>query len=87
MMTLLLIGCKTTNDIKPSIAASQRVEQPADCERVLKNVDISSSALKKGSDFRVLYHRARGSVKLANKTITNGRECIAGQRAAYGVGW
>jgi hypothetical protein len=57
------------------------VSQPADCERVLKEVGLPNEQLK--DDFRVLYFRAKQTIKVANRTIREGRACITNQRILY----
>jgi hypothetical protein len=60
------------------------VNQPDDCERVLQSVN--GAALRKDADFRVLYFRQTVALRIANKTINSGRECIAAQRQHYAKG-
>lgn len=83
MTTLLLTSCAGTASKQPAIAATQRVDQPADCERILQEYPVVQIA--KGADFRALFYRAQDGQVIENSTIRKGRECIAKQRELYGT--
>jgi hypothetical protein len=71
-------ACATSSAIPSSLA----VAIPADCERIL--VPVPVPAVKAGDDLRAAMARGRIALRTANTTIVSGRECVAGQRKAYG---
>jgi hypothetical protein len=59
------------------------VEMPRACETVLR--EIGDPGYGTGNAKSALY-RTRLALKQANETIRKGRECLAGQGAAYAAG-
>lgn len=80
---LLLTNCAGMVASKPSIAASQTVIVPDDCERVLNEQPVVQ--VEKGKDWRALFYRAQDGQKVENSVIRSGRECIANERKLYGA--
>lgn len=79
LVPLVLSGCASFRTEAPP---SARVDQPADCERVLREVD--KPAIKDNDAYDPVLAEHRAALSIANATIKEGRECIAGQREAYG---
>jgi hypothetical protein len=81
---LLLTSCAgLLANKQPSIAVSQIVIVPDDCERVLNEQPVVQ--VEKGKDWRALFYRAQDGQIVENKVIRSGRECIANERKLYGA--
>lgn len=75
---MTLCGCASSGPLP----APLRVDAPADCERILR--EVAPPRVAAGDDIRVVTARGAVVIREANHRLRSGRDCVAGQRRRYG---
>jgi len=79
LLMTTLGGCANSGTLPSPL----RADPPAACEAILR--EVAPPQVRAGDDIRVVTAKGAVTIRTANSRIRAGRECVAGQRQAYGA--